>query len=131
MRESGYYPPGAEFDPNAPYNQHDPDPVPVIANVTVTLTNDVRVFTEDYCCDEDEHGELKNVHLNCSYKDVEKLIADQHKSIPELLRELAKYINGELADGCTSRSRKQELESMLDDCKGWEYHIEVEDFSKE
>ena len=24
MRESGYYPPGAEFDPNAPYNQVDP-----------------------------------------------------------------------------------------------------------
>ena len=21
MRESGYYPPGAEFDPNAPYNE--------------------------------------------------------------------------------------------------------------
>lgn len=24
MRESGYYPPGAEFDPNAPWNQKDP-----------------------------------------------------------------------------------------------------------
>jgi hypothetical protein len=23
-RESGYYPPGAEFDPNAPWNQPDP-----------------------------------------------------------------------------------------------------------
>lgn len=23
-RESGYYPPGAEFDPSAPYNQADP-----------------------------------------------------------------------------------------------------------
>lgn len=25
MRESGYYPPGAEFDPRAPYNQKDDD----------------------------------------------------------------------------------------------------------
>lgn len=25
MMESGYYPPGAEFDPNAPWNQVDPD----------------------------------------------------------------------------------------------------------
>lgn len=25
MRESGYYPPGAEFDPDAPYNQVEPD----------------------------------------------------------------------------------------------------------
>ena len=24
-RESGYYPPGAEFDPRAPYNQPDDD----------------------------------------------------------------------------------------------------------
>ncbi len=27
-RESGYYPPGAEFDPNAPWNQKDPPPCP-------------------------------------------------------------------------------------------------------
>ena len=26
MRESGYYPPGAEFDPRAPYNQVDEEP---------------------------------------------------------------------------------------------------------
>lgn len=114
---------------DAPWNQPpEPDPVSVIANVTVTLTNEIRVFTDDFYCDFDDNGKVEKVNLNCSYKDVEKLIAKQHKSIPELLQELAKYINGELAGGDISRSRRRELESMLDDCKGWEYHIEVEDF---
>lgn len=27
-KESGYYPPGAEFDPRAPYNQPDDDEYP-------------------------------------------------------------------------------------------------------
>ena len=125
------YPMGADTS-DAPWNQPpEPDPVSVIANITVTLTNEIRVFTDDFFCDFDDNDKVEKVNLNSSYKDVEKLIANQHKSIPELLQELAKYINGELAGGDISRSRRQELESMLDDCKGWTYTIDVEEYELE
>lgn len=38
MHESGYYPPGAEFDPNAPWNQVDPPEEPFEVTVSITLS---------------------------------------------------------------------------------------------
>ena len=43
MIESGYYPPGAEHDPNAPWNQVDPEPRKVEVTVSITLSKTVEV----------------------------------------------------------------------------------------
>ena len=124
MASSDYYPAGAYNDPNAPYNQVELEPIEVDADVTVTLQNTLTVTTDNYAVDED------GIDLLDKYSDVEELVRKQHKSIPALLAELVKYINGELAGGNISSSRRQELKAMLNDCQGWQVdNIEIEDYN--
>ena len=60
---SGYYPAGAEFDPNAPWNEIGQPEIDVEADVTITIHKKVKLFTTDYEKDEDgcitEIGDLK------------------------------------------------------------------------
>lgn len=46
--ESGYYPPGAEHDPNAPYNQVDLPDKEIEVLVSVTLSKTVKIRVNDY-----------------------------------------------------------------------------------
>ena len=46
--ESGYYPPGAEFDPRAPYNQVDLPEKEIEVTISVTLSKTVKVTVDDY-----------------------------------------------------------------------------------
>ena len=49
MRESGYYPAGAEFDPQAPWNEKMQREVEVEVDVTLTVTKTIKVIVyEDY-----------------------------------------------------------------------------------
>lgn len=123
MRDRDYYPAGAYNDPNAPYNEFELPDIEVTATVNIAMTKDIVVTTDQYTMDEEGRTELLT-----SYSDIEKLIGKQHKSIPELLGELVRYINCELAGG-VSGSRKWELEQMLDDCDNWSvYNFEIENY---
>ena len=113
MRDRDYYPAGAYSDPNAPFNQHDPDPIEVSIGVTVTLTHETTVETTNYANGEDGDELLDG------YGELNVLYGEQHMTIPQLLDELKKYIKGELAGGNVTYTRKQELVSMLLDCEGW------------
>lgn len=53
---SGYYPPGAEYDPNAPYNQSEPPEVPVELTATETMTKTITVYTNKVWRVYDEEG---------------------------------------------------------------------------
>ena len=48
MRESRFYPPGAEFNPDAPYNQRDLDKKEFSITVSQTLSKSTTVSTNDY-----------------------------------------------------------------------------------
>lgn len=48
MTESGYYPPGAEHDPNAPWNQVDNPEREIEVTVSVTLSKTVKIRVSDY-----------------------------------------------------------------------------------
>ena len=48
MIESGYYPMGAEFDKNAPYNQVEPEPLEIEVTVSVTLSKTMKIKVNDY-----------------------------------------------------------------------------------
>ena len=132
MYDNYNYPPGADT-PDAPWNQpSEPDPIVIEATVNTTLfKNDVTVETSNYDVVHDDDFGDASIELNDGYSDVEKYYTEQHKSIIELLEELAKYIKGELAGGNLSRQRRQEHECMLEDCQGWkQYSFEVEEFER-
>lgn len=122
MYDNYNYPPGADT-PSAPWNQIEPDPIEIDAEVTVLLKGTIRVEADIY----EDDGSFKSI---ANYKIVEDACKDQCNTIPELLDELAKYINGELTGGNLSNHRRQELETMLEDCQGWQMvDMEVDEFS--
>ena len=128
MRDSDYYPAGAYNDANAPWNEVEVTDIEVTCHVSVNLVKDVPVMTDQYVTEYDEEDGSDHIELIASYSDMEDEYRKQHRSIPELLNELAKYINGELAGGVTG-SRKWELQEMLADCQGWkEEFMEIEEY---
>jgi hypothetical protein len=128
MYDNYNYPPGADT-PDAPWNQVELDPIDVNVVAEVTLVHNAKVATTNYVACTDEEDGSYNEELYDGYKDIEEYYKEQHKSIPDLLNELAKYIKGELAGENLSYQRRQELELMLEDCEDWEVsNIEIEDF---
>ena len=59
MFSTGDYPPGAKYDPRAPYNQAENPEVEVEVTVSITLSKTVKVLVTDYKIDEgiDEDGD--------------------------------------------------------------------------
>ena len=77
MIESGYYPPGAEFDPNAPYNQKELPEKEIEVTVSITLSKTVKIKVSDYTIysNEDENGKCFDEidYSDCNLKEaVEK-----------------------------------------------------------
>lgn len=73
MIESGYYPPGAEHDPNAPWNQVDNPEREIEVTVSVTLSKTVKIKVSDYEITDsgkDEDGEhFEDIdYSNCDLK---------------------------------------------------------------
>lgn len=60
MTESGYYPPGAEHNPGAPYNEVETPEREIEVTVSVTLSKTVKIKVSDYQITDsgkDEDGE--------------------------------------------------------------------------
>ena len=45
------YPSGAANDPNAPYNQRDPEPIEIEVTISMTLSKTVKIYVDDYTQD--------------------------------------------------------------------------------
>ena len=74
MTESGYYPPGAEHDPNAPWNQVDNPEKEIEVTVSVTLSKTIKVKVSDYDIidsgkDEDDNYFEEIDYSNCDLKE--------------------------------------------------------------
>lgn len=118
MKESGYYPPGAEFDPSAPYNQTDPTPKEVEVTVSITLSKTMRVFTTDYMVydyGKDEDGN-PDTEVDFSECNLEAEVKEQH-----YLPDEAGDILGEL----NNIGHIDNLKSKIRDLSGWT----VDDFA--
>ena len=79
MIESGYYPPGAEHDPNAPWNQVDNPEREIEVTVSVTLSKTVKVRVSDYKITDsgkDEDGEYFE-DIDCSNCDLKSAVEEQ------------------------------------------------------
>lgn len=131
MRESGYYPPGAEFDPNAPYNQVENPEEEFNVTIVETLSKNVTIVTTNYNlevdCDED--GCYRNCDTSdTSWKDEYKT---QGCTAIETIIAVKTYLEEvrleDLKDLSLCReltiSEKKELKvvkDLIEQCKGWE-----------
>ena len=112
----GDYPPGAEHDPNAPYNQKEQEPVDIDVCVSCTLSKST------------------TIEGNPEVDDLKDIYEQQEYTIPELLDEFIKILKKEIAEiNATIKllddnmsNAKKALESnishynnLLDSLKGW------------
>lgn len=112
MRESGYYAPGTEFLPDAPWNQIEAPEIEKECSATVVLNKDTLVTTDKVYWDGDDWVLCEDVSLRDVFR-------DNYTDIPTLLAELVKYIDEELASNKISYERKWELIKMKESAKGW------------
>lgn len=117
MTESGYYPMGAEFDKNAPYNQVDPEPIEIEVTVSVTMSKTVKVKVNDYIdeIEEDETGKYRNIDF--SICDLDTAVKEQVYLPQDSCFIFDNYINK--GSKSKSESAYKEAKKILDDLSGW------------
>jgi hypothetical protein len=110
MTESGYYPLGAEHDPNAPWNQVDNPEREIEVTVSVTLSKTVKIKVSDYSITDsgkDEDGKY--------FEDIDYSKCDLKRAVEEqitLPQDAYKYVKGEFNN------------DQRNDLEGWD----VDDF---
>lgn len=112
----GDYPPGAENDPNAPYNQKEQEPVDIDVCVSCTLSKST------------------TIEGNPEVDDLKDIYEEQEYTIPELLDEFIKILKKEvvetnatiklLDDNMSNAKKALELNishynNLLESLKGW------------
>ena len=123
MYDSGYYPPGAYNDPNAPYNQPaDPDPMEFDVAVTQSLSKDTTVWSDDYYEIPDPEGSSIETENVCWSKEYNA----EHKTPLELIQLFQKDLKAQLEKAeAESEGTKEEkshikhLKYLIEECEGW------------
>ena len=63
MKESGYYPAGAEFDPRAPWNEVEQPPKDVEVTISAIVSKTIKVPVRDYIIDEEGNIDFSECDL--------------------------------------------------------------------
>ena len=63
MKESGYYPAGAEFDPRAPWNEVELPPKDVEVTISAIVSKPIKVPVRDYIIDEEGNIDFSECDL--------------------------------------------------------------------
>lgn len=117
MMESGGYPPGAEFDPRAPYNQVDLPEKEIEVIISVTLSKTVKVMVNDYEVEEDADEDGRYLSYDFSECDLNKAVEDQ-VVLPQNLAEFTeRMFNHDL--NLKAAGMPRYLKEAIEDCKGW------------
>ena len=124
------YPPGAANDPNAPYNEVEVPEREFDVTISMSLSRTVQCYTNKYIPEVDE----ENGHLYVDTSDTpwSEVYGDNHKTIPELLEELKKYIQKDLDNLANDETKmdkafhRRRLEFLLTECDEWT--VDEEDY---
>lgn len=128
MIESGYYPPGAEFDPNAPWNKSGQKPVEVGVTISQSLSRSTTITVTDYTAkewedyepdEEDGFYRTGGVDYDFSDSDLKGAYEEQEYTIPELLDYLKAYLIADIAECSEESGKKKKLQHILACCEGW------------
>ena len=128
MIESGYYPIGDEYNPNAPYNQSNIEPIQLKVIISQSLSRPATIEVTDYITNEwedieiDEDGKfhkIEGIEYDFSDSDLKGAYERQEYTIPELLDYLKDYLIADI-NKCNEESKKRKLQHILKCCKDWE-----------
>ena len=107
MTESGYYPPGAEHDPNAPWNQEELPEREIEVTVSVTLSKTVKIKVSDYTITDSGKDEDGDYFEDVDYSDCDlKGAVEEQITLPQ-----------NACDYIAPKSKK-EVQAIFD-LKGW------------
>lgn len=115
--ESGYYPPGAEFDPNAPYNQVDYPEREIEVTISVTLSKTVKVMVDDYQVEEDTDEDGRYLSYDYSECDLHKAVEDQITLPQDLAVFTERMFDHDL--NLKAAGMPKYLKGAIEDCKDW------------
>ena len=117
MSEKDYYPEGAYSDPSAPYNEVEYPERDFDMAVSVTLTRDATITTNQYNAymdDEDGHTEYETDNID--WKDEYE---SQYWTIPQLLDKMCGLLEKWKPEKI-ERADKYLYERIMDESTGWE-----------
>lgn len=120
MIESGYYPPGAEFDPRAPWNEPGPpDERTFDVCVSQSLSRSTQVTTSDYSIevDGDEDGRFDTI--DTSETDWRAAYKEERMTPLELIGEFKSFIEKLLPDPVTHPKEYKRAKYLIKECEGW------------
>ena len=132
MYDNYNYPPGADT-PDAPWNQPDIPEREFDVTISMSLSRTVQCYTNMYIPEMDE--EDGHLYVDTSDTPWSEVYGDNHKTIPELLEELKKYIQKDLdnlADDETKMDKafhRRRLEFLFTECDEWT--VDEEDYEGE
>lgn len=121
MIESGYYPPGAEFDPRAPWNEQEVPERQFDVCISQTLSKSTRVTTNDYIpeVDQDEDGVYEST--DTSDTDWEAAYNKDHYTPLQLINLFKESLLDELNSNKLNLDLKRRkcLEELIRECSDW------------
>lgn len=119
MRESGYYPPGAEFDPIAPWNEQEAPERQFDVCISQTLSKSTRVTTNDYVpeVDQDEDGVYELT--DTSDTDWKEAYENEHLTPLQLISEFKDFLTKHLPDPIIDVKEFQRFKHLIGECEGW------------
>lgn len=117
MMECGGYPPGAQYDPNAPFNQVDLPEREIEVTISVTLSKTVKVMVDDYVVEEDADEDRRYLSYDYSDCDLQRAVEEQ-VVLPQNLAEYTENMfNHDLNLKAVGMPRY--LKDAIADCKDW------------
>ena len=128
MIESGYFPIGEEYNPNAPYNQSNIEPIQLKVILSQSLSRPTTIEVTDYITNKwedieiDENGKfhkIEGIEYDFSDSDLKGAYERQEYTIPELLDYLKDYLIADI-NKCNEESKKRKLQHILKCCEDWE-----------
>lgn len=138
MKESGYYPPGAEFDSSAPYNQTDVSEKDFEVTCSQSLSKTVTITTNNYIpgasgVDYEPDGEggycASSWHDDPDTSDTDwaKEYKNDHYTPLELINKFKEYLveqwdilkDAEEANDAGTKQKKREIKHLIEECDCW------------
>ena len=114
MKESGNYPLGVESNPNAPWNQTNPEPVKVeVTDYTATKYDDIEYDEDGYI------NKIEGIDYDFSDSDLKGAYEEQEYTIPELLNYLKAYLIVDINECSKESGKRKKLQHILNCCEGW------------